>query len=301
MWQKNKISQNIHKNKGLLGILPALLFMLAFFVGGLVHALIISLESPESDFLGETVGNKFWAYNELLNESFIQSIGVTVGIAAAVALLSGGIGLLAALYLAKMSHKWKWLQIIFQLPIGIPHLLSAYLFMQVFMQSGWYARIAFHLGIIDSMEAFPILVHDDWGVGVIVAYLWKEVPFIVLLIYPFIVKLIADWKEAATVLGGTFSQTVRWVIVPILLPMWAGGMWVVFAFTLGAYEIPALLARTSLGSIPVMGFQEYTQFGLERQPVAIAMNVVLAAISLLVGLLLIYLQLRWYQKGRRVW
>jgi putative spermidine/putrescine transport system permease protein len=83
--------------------------------------------------------------------------------------------------------------------------------------------------------------------------------------------------------------------------MWVGGMWVVFAFTLGAYEIPALLASTSFGSIPVEAFQEYSQFGLERQPIAIAMNMVLAVISFLVGSILIFLQLRWYKQGRRVW
>jgi putative spermidine/putrescine transport system permease protein len=295
-----KMSHQINKHKGLLGILPALLFMLIFFLGGTLHSLSLSLGSQENISL-LVHEDRLWAYKELINSSFFRSVGVTVGIAAVVAILSGITALLAALFLAERSQQWKWLNILFQLPIGIPHLLSAYLLMQVFMQSGWYARIAFHLGWIDSFEKFPVLVHDEWGLGVIFAYMWKEVPFIVLLLYPFILKLISDWKDQSKALGGSFSQTVRWVIVPILLPMWVGGMWVVFAFTLGAYEIPALLARTSFGSIPVVAFQEYTQFGLERQPIAIAMNMVLAVISLLVGCILIYLQLCWYKKGRRVW
>lgn len=74
-----------------------------------------------------------------------------------------------------------------------------------------------------------------------------------------------------------------------------------FAFAIGAYEIPALLARTSFRFVPVLAWQEYTQFGLERQPIAIAMNMVLAIVSLFVGILLIYLQMNWYAKGRRVW
>lgn len=297
MWRINKKGYQINNYKGLLGILPALLFMLIFFLGGLFHSLTLSLERQSL----EDQENRFWAYKELMNQSFFHSIMVTVGIAAAVAILSGLSGLLAAIFLAERSRKWKWLQIIFQLPIGIPHLLSAYLLMQVFMQSGWYSRLAYSYGLVDSMETFPVLIHDDWGIGIILAYMWKEVPFIVLLIYPFIVKLIADWKETAEVLGGSFSQTVRWIIVPILLPMWVGGMWVVFAFTLGAYEIPALLAKTSFGSVPVLAFQEYSQFGLERQPIAIAMNLVLAVISFLIGCLLIYFQMDWFKKGRRIW
>jgi len=297
MWQNTKKFLQLNRYKGLLAILPALLFMLIFFIGGLFHSISLSLQSQP--LIGTT--DRFWAYNELLNPAFYRSLGVTVGLAAATAILSGVMGLLVALFLAERRRKWKWLQIIFQLPIGIPHLLSAYLLMQVLMQSGWLARIAFHLGLVDSFEAFPVLIHDDWGIGVILAYLWKEVPFMVLFIYPFIVKLIEDWQETAQVLGGTFSQTVSWVVVPILMPMWVGGMWIVFAFTLGSYEIPALLARTSFGVIPVIAFQEYSQFGLERQPIAIAMNMVLSVISFLAGCLLIYLQLRWYKKGRRVW
>ncbi|MEH7075261.1 ABC transporter permease subunit [Neobacillus drentensis] len=296
----NKMIHQLNKHKGLLGILPALLFMLIFFVGGAFHSLNISLGGQDSMSM-VVHQEKFWAYRELINSTFFRSLGVTVGMAAVVAVLSGTIGLLAALYLAERSKHWKWLNIIFQLPVGIPHLLSAYLFMQVLMQSGWYSRIAYYFGWIDSMEAFPVLVHDQWGTGVIMAYMWKEVPFIVLLISPFIVKLISDWKEQSIALGGSFSQTVRWVIVPILLPIWVGGMWVVFAFTIGAYEIPALLARTSFGSIPVTAFQEYSQFGLDRQAVAIAMNMVLAVISFVVGSILIYLQLQWYNRGRRVW
>ncbi len=300
MWEKNRLRVQLNSYKGLLGILPALLFMLFFFIGGSFHALCLSIgSSHQISLLGEE--DLLWAYKELMNPSFFQSVAVSVGIAAAVAVLSGIIGLLTAIFLATKSARWKWLHIIFQLPIGIPHLLAAYLLIQVFMQSGWYSRIAYYFGWIDKLEEFPVLVHDEWGIGVLLAYMWKEVPFIVLLIYPFILKLISDWRDQARALGSTFSQTVRWVIIPILLPMWVGGMWVVFAFTLGAYEIPALIASTSFRSIPVEAFHEYSQFGLERQPIAIAMNVVLAVISLLVGSLLIYMQMDWYKRGRRVW
>lgn len=300
MLEKNKWKPQLNRHMGLLGILPALLFMLFFFVGGLIHSLCISFGSQQ-DFSMTREKDRLWAYKELINPSFFQSVGITVGIAAAIAVLSGIIALLLAIFLAERSAKWKWIHIIFQLPIGIPHLLAAYLLMQVFMQSGSYSRIAYHLGWIDKLEKFPVLVHDEWGIGVIIAYLWKEVPFIVLLIYPFMVKLISEWKEQAKALGSSFSQTIRWIIIPILLPMWVGGMWVVFAFALGAYEIPALLASTSFGSIPVEAFHEYSQFGLVRQPIAIAMNVVLAGISLLIGSVLIYLQFNWYKRGRRVW
>jgi putative spermidine/putrescine transport system permease protein len=300
MLRINKKTFQMKQYQGLLGLLPALLFMMCFFIGGTLQSLYLSFIS-QTGMTPLSHHDFFWAYKELANLSFTHSLGVTTGIALLTALLAGIIGLFAALFLAVRSYRWKWLHILLQLPMGIPHLFAAYILMQVFMQSGWYSRIAFHLGLIDSFENFPILIHDDWGVGVILAYLWKEVPFIVLLIYPFILKLLSDWKETSLSLGASLSQTVLLVIVPILMPIWVGGMWVVFAFTLGAYEIPALLARTSLGSVPVMAWQEYSQFGLDRQPIAIAMNLMLAVVSFITGIILIYLQLKWYKQGRRVW
>lgn len=300
MLQMNRVKNKVIKYKGLLGILPAFLFILTFFVGGAIQSVIISIDNNQAlTFMSET--EKFWAYKEIMNKSFLSSIWVTVGMAFIVALLSGIIGLLIALYLAIHADKWKWLNAIFQLPFGIPHLLAAYMLSHVFFQSGFYARILYHIGLIDTFESFPVLIHDKWGVGVLLAYLWKEIPFMILLVYPFIVKLLSEWKETGHILGANFSQLIRWVVVPILLPIWVGGMWIIFSFVLGAYEIPALLARTSFGSIPVLAWQEYSQFGLERQPVAIAMNIIIAAISFVVGVLLIYLQRKWYKQGRRLW
>jgi putative spermidine/putrescine transport system permease protein len=295
----SKITQYLTKNKGLLGIFPAFLFVLIFFVGGFLQSLCSSLGlGNQMGMDGHGFG---WVYQEIMTPYYLQAFGVTVLMAAVISVLAGVIGIIAALMLATLSTKWKWLHIVFQLPVGVPHLLSAYMLTQVLMQTGWFSRIAFHLGWIDRFERFPSMIHDTWGIGFILAYLWKEIPFIVLLIAPFIAKLMAEWKETSIMLGATPFQTVRWVIIPILMPLWVGGMWVTFAFALGAYEIPALLARTSFRFIPVLAWQEYTQFGLERQPIAIALNMVLALVSFIIGLILIYLQKKWYGEGRRMW
>lgn len=298
MLQNNNAPRFLNKYKGLLGILPAFLFVLFFFGGGIIQSLLISFGNEP-----EYYGNSEFAvaYRELLDFSFFQSIGVTVGIALAISLLAGVIGFIVSLILAASTAKHTWIQMLLQLPFGVPHLLAGYMLMQTFMQTGWYSRVAYHFGLIDSFEQFPELVHDRYGIGVVLAYMWKEIPFIVLLTYPFLLKLIKQWQETSKILGASFLQLIRWVIIPLVMPLWVGGMWVVFAFAIGAYEIPALLARTSLRFVPVMAWQEYTQFGIERQPIAIAMNMVLAIIALVVGLLLIYLQKNWYVKGRKIW
>jgi putative spermidine/putrescine transport system permease protein len=298
MWQSNKLKEFIHKHIGLLGIIPALLFVIFFFIGGFLHSFSISMGAYPEIYGKVEIG---WTYKELWTSSFLESLSVTVGMAAISSLVAGIIGLILALMLAIFTYQKTWIHIIFQLPFGVPHLIAAYMLTQVLMGTGWLSRIAYHLGFINEFESFPVLIHDDWGIGVLLAYSWKEIPFIVLLIYPFMIKLLLDWKDTVQMLGGSFSQMIRWVIIPILLPIWVGGMWVVFSYVLGAYEIPALMAQTSFGFIPVIAWQEYTQFGLSRQPLAIAMNVVLAFISLMIGILLVMRQKKWYASGRRLW
>ncbi|WP_017754167.1 ABC transporter permease subunit [Calidifontibacillus oryziterrae] len=297
-----KSDQNLYtvlqRHQWVLGILPALLFFLLFLGGGFCAAIFISFENDLALSPSYVTG---WAYRELFTITFLKSLGVTIGMSFVVALLAGIISLMIALLLALKTDKWRWLQILYQLPIGIPHLLAAYMLLQVFTQSGWYSRLAYQLGLVDTLEQFPVLIHDNYGIGIVLAYLWKEVPFLILLLYPFVLRLMAEWTETSKVLGATFGQMIGWIVLPLLLPVWIGGMWIVFAFTLGAYEIPALLGRTSFGFIPFTAWQEYTQFGLERQKIAIAMNVVLAVVSMVVGMVLLFLQRRWYEKGRRIW
>lgn len=283
--------------KWLLGFAPAILFLLFFFIGGFVHALWASFgngiyESAE----------KGWAYKEILSSvRFYDNLWTTISFAFVVALLSGAIGLGVALFLARYTYRLPWLYLVAQLPVGIPHLFAAYMLSQLLLQTGWLARVAHALGFIESFEQFPVLVHDTIGLGAIAAYLWKEIPFIVLLVYPFIVKLYAEWEEIAKTLGASRMQLVRYVVVPLVVPLWVGGMWVVFAFALSAYEVPAILARTSYGMLSVEAWKEYTQFGLHRQPVGIALNVLLAIVAFIIGVVLVWLQKKWYEKGRRVW
>ncbi|GAB7387835.1 hypothetical protein BSNK01_16720 [Bacillaceae bacterium] len=300
MWQENRGVRerpwlSRAKRYGWLwAVLPAVGFLLLFFLGGFAYSVWFSFTEG-----AEENGGRGWAYRELAAASFLCSLAVTTGTAGAAAFLAGLAGLAIVLVLVRYASSARWLQILLQIPMGIPHLLAAYLLAQVLWQSGWFSRLAYRLGWIREMGRFPVLVQDPWGIGVLLAYLWKEIPFIVLLLFPFAMNIMREWGETAGALGASFFQTVRWVLLPLLLPLWVGGMWVVFAFVLAAYEIPALLASTSPGWVPVLAWQEYALFGLERRPVAMAMNLVLTAVALFVGIGLFALERRWYRRGRR--
>ena len=61
----------------------------------------------------------------------------------------------------------------------------------IFSQNGLLARIGYALGVLQEQQQFPMLIYDTKGVGVILAYLWKEIPFIIY----FVIALMANINE----------------------------------------------------------------------------------------------------------
>ena len=57
---------------------------------------------------------------------------------------------------------------------------------------------------------------------------------------------------------------------------------IIFAFSLGAYELPFLLGATAPKALPVQAFIEYTHPDLLHRPYAMALNSIMFFISLII-------------------
>ena len=77
---------------------------------------------------------------------------------------------------------------IVQLPIIVPHVVVALFVINIFSQNGILARIAYSMGLISDQQQFPMFLYNPNGIGVVMAYLWKEIPFIIY----FVVALISN-------------------------------------------------------------------------------------------------------------
>ena len=61
----------------------------------------------------------------------------------------------------------------------IPRTFPALFIVNILSQNGILARILANAGLITDQQQFPMLLYDRYGLGVILAYLWKEIPFII--------------------------------------------------------------------------------------------------------------------------
>ena len=181
---------------------------------------------------------------------------------------------------------------VYQVPLPIPHLVAASGIVLLVTQSGLISRGFATLGLIEVPAQFPVLVFDRPGIAIILSYLWKEIPFIGLVVLAILKSVGPQYEELAKTLGANRWQRFWYVLMPLILPGLLSTSIIVFAFTFASFEIPLLLGVRFPTTLPVLAFRNYQNPDLALRPQAMAISVVLAVIA--VVLLLAYRRLARY-------
>ena len=87
--------------------------------------------------------------------------------------------------------------------------------------------------------------------GLALAYLYFQMPLMVLLIQPTLIGLKKEWKEAALTLGASNLQYWRRIAIPILTPSLIGGLLLLFAHSFGAYATAWTLTGPDINLVTI--------------------------------------------------
>jgi putative spermidine/putrescine transport system permease protein len=262
-------------------LLPVLLIVAGLFGGGLaaVFAQSLGLGVPDPDgLLGPVPTLRHYA--ELAsNREFYLSLGLTLWIAALTTTLSvaGGVGL--ALLLHAIGRARRLLYALLQVPLGVPHVVIALAVVTLFGQSGIPARAAYHFGLISAPAGFPELVYDAYGIGIVIAYVIKEVPFVAVVATALLVRLGSDYDAVARTLGASRWQRIRHVTLPLIAPGVGGAALMVFAYVFAAFETPFVLGRPYPAMLSVVVEREFSSLELMDRPRAMAMAMVMTLLA----------------------
>lgn len=101
-----------------------------------------------------------------------------------------------------------------------------------------------------NLRAYGWNLLSAWGL--IVTYLFFQIPLMILIITPALDGLRREWREAAEVLGASGFQYWRMVALPILLPSILGTMALLFANAFGAVATAIALTGPSLNIAPIL-------------------------------------------------
>lgn len=172
-----------------------------------------------------------------------------------------------------------------RLPILTPHAVVAVFVVNLLSQTGLFARAAFALGLISDYPQFPQLLYTPSYTGTILAYLWKEIPFVAYFVLALMSSVSSTLGEAAENLGASPVRSFFEITLPLSLPAILKAFLIIFIFAFGGYELPFLLGSTLPKALPVQAYLSYQSPDLLQRPYAMAMNGVILLLSCSMALL----------------
>lgn len=282
-----------------LMLAPTLSVIIVLFIGSLVYGFIQSLGwNPR---IGATEISLDAYYNVIFGEeharAFWTGLALTLWVSIASTVFSAILAIGAALLLRGTFVGKKISTFLFQLNLPIPHVVAAIGISFLLSQSGLLSRIGASMGLISSPSEFPILIKDSYGVGIILAYIWKELPFIGVIVLAVLQSLGQDYEDIARSLGANSWQRFRYVILPLIMPGVLSASIIVFAFTFGSYEVPALLGVRFPRMLPVTALRFFTDPDLNSRAEGMAMSMIIASIVLVLVLFYMWFSRRSVREG----
>ncbi len=92
--------------------------------------------------------------------------------------------------------------------------------------------------------------------GLVITYLYFQIPLMVLIMAPAIDGLKREWREASTILGATTWQYWRYIALPVLWPSLFGTTLLLFANAFGAIATAYALTGSSMNIVTILLFAQ---------------------------------------------
>jgi len=277
-----RLGDGLYRHPGaslFLLLAPPLIWFGVVYLGSLFTLLLQSVFTFD-DFTMNVSSALTWSnYRALLAPTNYDVVLRTVGMAAAVTLVSSVLAFPMAYYMARYARGWQkgFFYVAVMLPMWASYIVKAYSWTVILAKGGivyWFYR---HLGltwVVEGLLSLPLiggnsLSTSNLGRLTVFTYIW--LPFMILPIQAALERVPRNLEQAAADLGATPTQTFRTVILPLAFPGVVAGSIFTFSLTLGDYIIPQLFGPPGL----FIGTMVYTMQGsIGNLPLAAAFTVV---------------------------
>lgn len=222
-------------------VAPALAVIALFFVLPLILSAVLAFRSKGGDFTLEHFA-KAW-------DLYQTDLVFTVGIVSLSTVLIGIVAIAIAGYLTLGENPravaiLRWL---YRWPLFIPFIVTGQIMRTFLAKNGMLNHVLVGSGLIEPLAAQSLL---DWR-GIVVAFVWKQAPFVTLLLAGAMASLEPQQVEAARNLG---ARRLR-VLVDVILPQVRGtllvGLVLSFVTMLSVLSVPMMINPNSPTMITV--------------------------------------------------
>ena len=216
-------------------IAPALAVVGLFFVAPLVMSGVVAFRGKGGEFTLEHFRKSF--------DYYTTDLLFTLAIVLLSTLLIGVVAVSIAGYLTLGGHPrsvavLRWL---YRWPLFIPFVVAGQLMRTFLAKNGMLNHVLIGGGLIEPLSAQSLL---DWR-GIVIAFVWKQAPFVTLLLAGAMAGVESQHIEAARNLG---ARRLR-VLIDIVLPQVRGtllvGLVLSFVTMLSVLSVPLMINPNS--------------------------------------------------------
>src|SRR6202158_4642301 len=220
---------------GLALLAPALAVILVFFVAPLAMSAVVAFRRKDGARSREHFAKSF--------DYYTTDLLFTLAIVVVSTLLIGLVAIAIAGYLTLGEHPvavavLRWL---YRWPLFIPFVVAGQVMRTFLAKNGMLNHVLIGSGLIEPLSAQSLL---DW-LGIVIAFVWKQAPFVTLLVAGAMASLESQHIEAARNLG---ARPVR-VLIDIVPPQVRGtllvGLVLSFVTMLSVLSVPLMINPNS--------------------------------------------------------
>ena len=235
---------------GLLLSAPGAWFVLIYLAA--LFLLFLSALWSVDEFSGKIVHS--WTlenFETLVKVPAYRTIALrTIGIAAAVTVTDIVLAVPFAFFAARIAPRRlrAVLFVAILIPLWSSYLARVFAWRLILAKDGILNYFLAQIGLQVNVG------YSNWAMWIVFSYIW--LPFMILPVWAAIERVPDSYLEASADLGGRAWQTIRTVLLPLILPGIVAGSIFTFSLTLGDFITPTLVGGSSSTFIGNVVYQE---------------------------------------------
>ncbi|MCB1992881.1 MAG: ABC transporter permease subunit, partial [Geminicoccaceae bacterium] len=215
---------------GPLLVLPALGVILLLFVWPLLYSLVGAFVTGEGWGLGNFAKAVELYRSDILFTFLI--VGLSTLLIAVFAVAIGGYLVLGSNPRAQAILRW-----LYRWPLFIPFIVAGQLMRTFLAKNGLLNGMLVEAGLLTPLQTLSFL---DWR-GIVIAFVWKQTPFVALLVAGAMAGLDRSMLEAARNLGASRPRILLEIVVPQVMQTLLVGLILSFVIMLSVLSVPLMI------------------------------------------------------------
>ncbi len=232
-----------------LGVTPFFLFAVMFLILPTGFLVVGAFQDNEGHFTLRNIVNLF-------QPSILNAYWISIKVSAVSAVVGAIFGFFLA-YAAIAGGVSRWIRPTLMTFSGVASNFAgvplAFSFLATLGRTGLVTALLIkYLDFNIYSTGFNLLSFS----GLVITYLYFQIPLMVLIMAPAIDGLKREWREASTILGATTWQYWRYIALPVLWPSLFGTTLLLFANAFGAIATAYALTGSSMNIVTILLFAQ---------------------------------------------